>query len=68
MAYKYSLNPKRYLELWKKKDECQKTGQRLLEFELLELVSYSNQFTDYLIVLKNCFPSLSLPIFKMLKF
>lgn len=49
MAYKYPFNPERYLELLKKEKECKRTGQRLLEFELLERVSYSNQFADYLI-------------------
>lgn len=46
MAYKYPFNPARYLELLKKEEE---TGQRLLESELLECLSYSTQFTDYLI-------------------
>lgn len=49
MAYKYPFNPERYLELLKKEEECRRTGQKLLEFELLERISYSNQFADYLI-------------------
>lgn len=49
MAYKYLFNPERYLELIMKHDESRKTGQMLRDSELEEWLSYSTQFSDYLI-------------------
>ena len=48
MAYKYVFNPEKYLELLEKEKKYAGTDQKLTRFELLERVSYSTQFADYL--------------------